>query len=149
MFHIFSKLCRSFEGCAPLLLNTLFCIFLENKNLLSTKVQWSKSGNLICIQYYYLLSFSSVVPVIFFFLAVCSGPGCNSGPHNAFRCQFHLVYFNPELFLPFPLSFCSWPWFFWGGGIKVQGNDFVECPSVLVALMFAYIDVGYVSLDRI
>lgn len=42
-----------------------------------------------------------------FSLAVFSGPGSNSGSHNAFRCQFHLVYFNPELFLPFPLSSCS------------------------------------------
>lgn len=35
------------------------------------------------------------------------------------------------------------------GGIKVQGNDCLECPSVLVALMFAYVDMGDMSLDRI
>lgn len=82
-----------------------------------------------------------------FFFSYVFGLGLNPGPHDAFGCQFDLVFFNLKLFLPF--IFLSWPWFFLEEEVKVQGNDFVEYPSVLVDLMFAYIELGYMFLDRI
>lgn len=73
--------------------------------------------------------------------------GSNPGPHDAFRCRFDFVFFNLKLFLPF--IFLSWPWIFLEEGVKVQGNDFVEYPSVLVDLIFGYVELGYMFLDRI
>ena len=111
-------------------MENFFCIFFKNKNLLllnqSTMIKIRKFT-----MYAILLSvliFISCLNNVFFFFSYVFGPGLNPEPHDAFGCQFDLIFFNLKLFLPF--IFLSWPWlFFFGGGGQSTGQWFCRISS--------------------